>query len=678
MEIDFFGAMSSAAIMLAQPTMLFYLFVGVAIGTVLAVIPGVGGLMGISLLLPFTFSMAPAEAIVFLLGALAVMSTADSIPAILFGVPGTPTSMVTVLDGYPMAKRGEAGRAMGAAFSASVIGGIIGALLLLVIIPFATPLLMGATSPELLAFCILGLAMVGALAGGSMAKGLGAAIIGVLLAFVGQDANTATLRWTFDALYLWDGFNILIIALGIYAIPEVADLAILRKSIAAGDTDSKVLKGAGEGFRDTLRNIWPVFRSATASSFLGIIPAIGPTIIPWLVYSYTTMTTKGASTFGKGDVRGVIASESSNNATVGGALLPTVVLGVPGSAPMALLLGAFLLHGIAPGPDMLTRELDLTYMMVWAIVLANIVGGALALGFAGPLSKVVFVRPAILVPLISVVVFAGALQSTRQWQDGLFLLLIGALGWIMKRARWPRAPMFLAFILAPLIEKYFFISVNIHGWAWAARPVVAVLLAITVLFLAGVVASRWLRARRNRTRATAARVFSPSVNTQTLFAAGCVAVFATAFISTLAWPYAAAIMPRIVSAAGVAVAVLALAEAVFRVPPAISAQPAGDDATDQHFDLETDFGDLSPNTIVLRGAVYVGLLGVLGGLSWWLGIIPAVPVFLALYMALMGERWRVIVPVVLGFSVVLYLLFDQLLRLAWPVPHIDVMRLLPL
>jgi TctA family transporter len=186
--VDVLSAMGGAADILLQPKILFYIFLGTFIGTFLAAIPGVGGLLGLALLLPFTFSMSAHEAVAFLLGALAVLSTADTIPAVLFGVPGTPTSMATVLDGYPMAQRGEAGRALGAAFTSSILGGVIGVLPLVIVIPIIMPILLGATSPELLGVCVLGLAMVAALSGSSMYKGLAAASIGILLAMIGQDS----------------------------------------------------------------------------------------------------------------------------------------------------------------------------------------------------------------------------------------------------------------------------------------------------------------------------------------------------------------------------------------------------------------------------------------------------------------------------------------------------------
>ncbi len=669
MEVDIFAAMSSAAATLFEPTMLFYMVLGVGIGTLLAVVPGVGGLMGIALLLPFTFAMSAQEAIVFLLGALAVMSTADTIPAVLFGVPGTPTSMVTVLDGNPMAKRGEAGRALGAAFTSSVLGGVIGALALLLVIPVVMPILMGTTSPELLALCLLGLAMVAALSGGSMLKGLGAACIGVLLAFIGQDAVTATPRWTFDALYLYDGFHILIIALGIYAIPEVIDMAIVGKSIAA-ENKGRQMKGAMQGLGDTLRNWWLVLRSAVFSTVMGVVPAIGPTVIPWIIYSYTTMSTKGPSNFGKGDVRGVIASESSNNATVGGALLPTVAVGVPGSAPMALLLAAMLMHGVAPGPDMLSRNLDFTYMMVWAIVLANLIGGVMAFGLAGQLAKVIFVRPSILVPLITTVVVVGAVQSSRQWEDLLFLVLIGALGWVMKHARWSRAPMFLAFILAPLVEKYFHISMNIHGWGWTTRPAVMVMLAITFAFL-GVVAYKRVR-RAFKAVERRPRGFHITWSLESLFAIVVLVCAGAALWALQDWPRGARLLPEISAWLTLGLAFGSLMTA-WRKPIGATAAEArsrgevpGSNTEDVHYDLETDFGDLSPRQILLRAVRYLALLGAFGLVAWGIGIVTAAPLFILAYMLVHGERFKIALIIAVCAGLIGDILFERFLELAWP------------
>ncbi|MDD7972300.1 tripartite tricarboxylate transporter permease [Roseinatronobacter alkalisoli] len=644
---------------------ILYIMLGAVIGTLIAVLPGIGGLSGVALLLPFTFGLDPYTAIAFLLATLAVTSTADSIPAILFGVPGTPASMVTVLDGHPMAKRGEAGRAMGAAFTSSVLGGIFGAAVLLATIPFIMPVMMRATSPELLGLVIFGLAMVAAVSGQSLARGIGAACLGVLLAYIGQDPQTATLRWTFGQVYLWDGVGILLVALGIYALPELVDMAILNTRIAQTEKEnSSALNGEWQGVKDALSHPWLMTKSSGISAVLGVVPAIGAAVIPWLVYAYVSATTRGKSQFGNGDVRGVIAVESSNNATVGGALLPTLTFGIPGSAPMALILGGLLLHGIAPGPDMLVGKIDFTYMMIATIVVANIFGGFLAFGLTRWLAKLVFVRSSILVPIMLSIVMIGAVQSSRSWGDVIAVILIGILGWLMKRARWSRAPFFLAFILAPLVDRYFHISMNIHGWDWVARPFVWPMLVGSLLFVVMLMLRRFFQARRrNEDRAPAQwRVeFRPSADL--LFSVGGLAVTFAAFVTSLAWTFRAGILPQIVSGLGIACCVIALVTCVLhrRVPDAAT-------ATEGNFDIETDFGQMTQKTVSWRAGLFLGALCVMCGLGWLIGLPVALIGFVLLAMIAMGERPIQAFVICVATSVVGWALFEKFLRLSWPNP----------
>ena len=373
MEADMLGMAVKAATIMVDPERIGFLALGVLIGLVLGVIPGLGGLVGLSLLLPFTFDMDPYTALAFLMGLQAVVVTSDTIPAVLFGVPGTVGSAATILDGYPMARKGEAGRAFGAAFSASVIGGIYGAFLLAISVPILRPVMLHIGSPELLSFCVFGLSLVAVLSGGTPLKGLAAACIGLMVATAGDDPQTGTLRWTFDSLYLWDGLPVVPLALGLFAIPELADMAITRQRIAAeGQVKSELSQLTG--IRDVFRNWFLLLRCATIGSSLGAVPGIGASVIDWIAYGHALRSEKDtATTFGKGDVRGVIASESSNNAKEGGALVPTIAFGVPGSASMALILGAFLIHGLTPGPEMLTKHLDVTYTLVWSVAFANVI-----------------------------------------------------------------------------------------------------------------------------------------------------------------------------------------------------------------------------------------------------------------------------------------------------------------
>ncbi|MGZ0246349.1 MAG: tripartite tricarboxylate transporter permease, partial [Alphaproteobacteria bacterium] len=394
MEVDMLGSAILAFQNMANLERLGFLSFGVLIGLVLGVIPGLGGLVGLSLLLPFTFNMDPYTALAFMMGLQAVVVTSDTIPAVLFGVPGTVGSAATILDGYPMARKGEAGRAFGAAFSASVIGGLFGALLLGISVPVLRPIVLEIGSPELLAICVFGLSLVAVLSGGSPLKGLAGACIGLMVATAGDDPQTGTLRWTFDSLYLWDGLPVVPLALGLFAIPELADMAITKQSINVKDEDKQDVRfGQIEGIKDTFRNWFLVLRCASIGSALGAVPGIGASVIDWIAYGHAARTEKGAAeTFGKGDVRGVIASEASNNAKEGGALVPTIAFGVPGSASMALILGAFLIHGLVPGPEMLTTRLDVTYTLVWSVAIANILGAGICFTFANQLAKVALVR----------------------------------------------------------------------------------------------------------------------------------------------------------------------------------------------------------------------------------------------------------------------------------------------
>ena len=402
----------------------------------------------------------------------------------LFGVPGTVGAAATIMDGHPLAKKGQAGRAFGAAYMSSLLGGIAGAFLLAISFPILRPIILYLGSPELLAICVFGLSMVAALSGKAPLKGMAAAGLGLLVAMIGSDPQTGTLRWTFESLYLWDGIPLVPITLGIFAIPELADLAIARLSIASGaPVDARV--GQLAGIRDALRHWWLVLRCSWLGASLGAVPGIGSAVIDWIAYGHALKTEKNVENFGQGDIRGVIAPESSNNAKEGCALVPTLAFGVPGSASMAILLGAFMMHGLVPGPRMLDEHLDVTYSIVWSIALANLLGAGLCLAFSNQLAKVASVRVGILLPLVLAIIFMGAFQGSRQWGDLYVLLGFGAFGWIMKRLDWPRPPLILGVVLGGVVERYLFISIGRYQWTWIARPVVIIFFAVALFSVLG-------------------------------------------------------------------------------------------------------------------------------------------------------------------------------------------------
>src|SRR6186713_838207 len=278
------AAAGKAFVTLMEPHRLMYLMAGCMMGLILGIVPGIGGLAGTAMLLPFTFGMDPYSAFALLLGLGATTATGDPIPAILFGVPGGAASAATVLDGFPMAKKGEAGRALSACYMSSMMGGIFGACLLAVSIPILRPVMLFLGSPELLAFAVLGISMVALLSGNAPLRGLAAGCLGIMIAMIGTDPQSGTLRWTFNSLYLWDGLPLTPLLLGVFALPELCDLLISRTAIAADTSVANIYKGQIQGMVDCFRHWWLILRCSWIGGGIGSIPGISASVVDWLAY----------------------------------------------------------------------------------------------------------------------------------------------------------------------------------------------------------------------------------------------------------------------------------------------------------------------------------------------------------------------------------------------------------
>lgn len=668
MDFGMLDAAMQALAAIVEPARLAYLFAGVVIGLVIGILPGVGGVAGMALLLPFTYNMDSYAAFAFLLGLGAVTSTGDTIPAVLFGVPGTSASQATVIDGHAMAKKGEAGRALSAAYVSSVIGGLFGALLLALTIPVLRPIILYLGSPELLACAVFGISMVAVLSGSSPLRGLAIAGFGVMLSMIGGDPQTGVLRWTLDSLYLYDGLPLLPVALGIFALPELCDLSIRRRAIAS-DAKYDVREGMAKGARDALENWWLVIRCGGLGAAIGAVPGLGSAVVDWFAYGHAARSVKGASkTFGTGDVRGVIAPESANNAKEGGALVPTVAFGVPGSASMAILLGAFLIHGLVPGPAMLTRNLDVTYAMVWSIGIANVLGAGLCFLFSGQFAKLATLRYTLILPIVMSIVFVGAFQGSRDWGDLYALFVFGVLGWTMKRLRWPRPPLILGFVLGAIIERYMFISTARYGWTWLERPVVVVLLAMALLGLLRPLLSELL-ARRRESR-TGPRIGQPGFAASDLFCVGLIGLTAVMLWQARTWQIEAREAPMIVGTITLICAVASLINGVFHrsaVGPAQDRSGARDENRSIHMDLVADDGGLASTVVFSRGAQFFGWFAAFMLSMATIGLIPTSVVYIVAYMRLGNrEPWRLIAPMALGVAVFIYIVFDRFLTIPWP------------
>jgi TctA family transporter len=465
---------------------LAFMMLGIVLGFWVGLLPGLGGATTLALMLPFIYAMQPVEAFAFLLGMHAVVATTGDITSVLFGVPGEAASAATILDGHAMAKKGEAGRALGAALASSLVGAIVGAFALAIAIPMVRPLVLTFGSPELFMLAIVGIAFIASLSAPGvrgMVRGFLSGGLGLLCATVGQDPQAGIARYTFDSLYLWGGLDLVPVLVGIFAIPEIVDLAIRRTSIAGTLPAGRVSKGALEGVKDTFRHFWLTIRCSLIGTFIGIMPGMGGAVAQWMAYGHATQSARNAEErkgFGAGDVRGVLGPGAANNSKEGGSLIPTVAFGVPGSTAMAILLGGFFLLGLVPGPDMLTKHLPVTFSMVWTIVIANVVTVIACFLFLDHLARVTTVRGTVLIPVILVLIFIGSYTSNNHYGDILLTLVFGGIGYLMVVAGWPRAPFVLGLVLGKIAENYLYISVARYDAAWLTRPVVLVLIAIAL------------------------------------------------------------------------------------------------------------------------------------------------------------------------------------------------------
>ena len=457
---------------------LFLLF-GVVMGIFIGILPGLGGIVGFSILMPFIYGMDPVSALAMLIGLIAVIPTSDTFTSVLMGIPGSSASQATVLDGFTLAKQGQAARALSAAFSASLFGGLFGACVLTLIVVIAKPIILFFGSSELFMLGILGISMVGVLSGDSFVKGFLACGIGLLLGTMGSAPATGEWRLTFGSYYLFDGLKVVTIGLAAFAIPEICDL--LRKNKTIATKDEPIGKGWLKGLMDTLREKWIVIRCAGIGTLVGILPGLGGSVVDWIAYGHVVQTSKDKSNFGKGDIRGVIAPESANNAKEGGGLVPTILFGIPGSGSMAVFLGGLTLLGIEPGPALIEEDLQFTYVMVWSLALANVIGAGMCFAISSKVAKITTIPYGVLAPFMIMIICFAAFQVTRSIYDLYILIILGAFCTLMKSYNWPRPALLIGFVLSDTLETYLYQAVQIYDWNFLTRTSVIIIFIITLI-----------------------------------------------------------------------------------------------------------------------------------------------------------------------------------------------------
>jgi putative tricarboxylic transport membrane protein len=638
-----------------------FLMLGVFMGIWLGAVPGLGGIIGLVLLLPFTFGMEPVPAFALLLGMFAVTSTSDTIASVMLGVPGTAASQATILDGYPLAQQGKAARAFGAAFTVSAFGGVFGALILAASLPLILPIILSFGNPELFMLGVLGLAMVGSLSGGSVLKGLAVACCGILMSTIGYAEAIPIPRYYFGTDYLIDNLPLIPVVLGLFGIPEVMELAIRDTSISRIPKNQTDDGGMVEGIKDAFRHWWLAIRCAVIGTYIGMLPGIGASIVDWVAYGHAVQSAKDKSKFGQGDIRGVIAPEAANNATRGGALIPTVAFGIPGSLPTAILMGALLIQGLKPGPEMLTTELHITFSMVWAIVIANIAAAGLLMVWSQQVAKIAFVPGHLLVPGVMLFILMGAWLGGASLGDWISAIAMGIVGFIMKRGGWPRPPLILALILGSIMENSFQLSVRSYdGMSWLyTRPIVLIILAFILLTLTLSVRNILKNKRQASDSDSSPAVGEGSERNPILsfpFSIILMFILLAAILESQAWPSAVSRFPLTAAIPGsilVFFAVILDGRGYFA-----AVRDAGS--------FKSAWIETLERTLVGKASEFFAYLIVMVMIMLVIGQKLALPIFIAVYLIRWGNyTWRVALGYAVGGWALLVIFYDQIMHLFW-------------
>tara|TARA_B110000196_G_scaffold304180_1_gene300678 strand:- start:84 stop:1571 length:1488 start_codon:yes stop_codon:yes gene_type:complete len=465
---------------------LSYLTLGTAIGLLFGVIPGLGGTTALALLIPMTFGMEPDAAIVLVGGIMGGVPFGGSISAILLNTPGVAPNAATCFDGYPLARKGKAGMAIGAAATASALGGLIGVGVMLAVIPIAKAIVLLFGPPEFFMLGVLGLSAIAVSTGGKLIRGLISGGFGLILAFVGFDEVGGGLRYTAGIEYLWDGVQLVPVLIGLFAIAEMINLMTVGGRVATGASAAS-LGNVMAGVKAVFNNITTLLRGSAIGAFIGAVPGIGGTVASFLSYTFARQISKDPESFGHGNIQGVIASEAANNAKDGGSLIPTLAFGIPGSAEMAVFLGVLVLHGFEPGPRLLLDHEDVIYGLIMALSLSCVLASAVGLALSRYLVMVTRTDVHYLAPVVISIALIGAYALQSSFGDVVAAMIFGVIGYFMVRFDYPRITLVIALVLGGIVERSYHQSLMMSGGShgiFFTRPVADVLLTLIAISLA--------------------------------------------------------------------------------------------------------------------------------------------------------------------------------------------------
>ena len=486
--MNYLAAMTAGLQALLNPSDILMLFIGMLAGTFVGVIPGLGGAVLLTMLLPFLYGMNVVQGLALMVAAHASIYFAGSITAILLNTPGAPESAPTTIDGYPMAQQGKAARALGISAAATTLGGWIGFIALVAVIPLMFPLITILRPPEYLLLAILAVVLVGQLHSGSLTKGLLSGVFGFLMAFIGYDPITGVQRFSFNILALYDGFSIVVVALGLFAMSEMYRLYGAKGALAEGVTIS-LSKQPGarvmDGVRDVFDHRWLVLRSALIGVFVGVVPGVGGVAGNFISYGQAVRTSRHPERFGTGTPEGIIAPESSSLAKEAASFIPTLALGIPSTVGTAVMLGAMQILGVPPGPSMLTTHLSLVFTIAWALAITSLLASVIGLALAPWLARITLLPGPILVPFVFALAMLGAYAGTTNMLEVGAVIAFGVVGLVMKRLGYSLPGAIIGFILGGVVQNNLYLTERLGGWRFVSQPLADALLALIVLVLVG-------------------------------------------------------------------------------------------------------------------------------------------------------------------------------------------------
>lgn len=483
---------------LLQPTELTFLMIGMLVGLAFGAIPGLGGTTALALLIPITYGLEPFAALALAGGVMGAVPMGGSITAILLNTPGTAPNAAACLDGYPLAQQGKGGLAIGASASANALGGIIGTISVLLVIPIAREIVLLFGPPEFFLLAVLGLIVVSTTSRGKMLRSLLAGAFGLMLAFVGYSNVSGVERFTFGNTYLWDGIHLVPALIGLFAIAEMIHLSVKGGSVSHDSTNVKVI-GMRQGMLETFRHMGTVVRGSIIGTIVGAVPGVGGTVASFMSYSMTMQASKDPDSFGKGNIQGVIAPEAAINAKDGSMLIPTLAFGIPGSAEMAVFLGLLVLHGMQPGPLMLIDHQVEIYGLIWALTASCVLAAFVGLLLVRPLAMVTLLDSKILVPIVVSVAMIGSYAVDLAIENVILTAVMGGIGYMMIRYDYSRLVLVVALVLGPTAERNYFQSMLISDGSWSIfiERTPSLILSVSIVLL---IVYPILRALNDRTR----------------------------------------------------------------------------------------------------------------------------------------------------------------------------------